>query len=59
MEETTDPRAPVDDAWLDRTEFVLNPKAFAAFKARLDAPPQPNARLERLMETPAPWERPV
>jgi len=42
---------------LDRTAFAVSPKAYAEFLARLDAPPNPNARLVRSLQTPAPWEK--
>ena len=45
-----------EDALLDRTAFVVSPKAYAEFLARLDAPPRPNKRLRRSLLTPAPWE---
>jgi len=41
---------------LDRTVFTVNPDAYATFLARLDEPPQPNDRLRRTMQTPAPWD---
>jgi uncharacterized protein (DUF1778 family) len=50
-------RHAAEDALLDRTVFVINPKAYAEFLARLDAPPRPNARLRRSLQTPAPWEK--
>src|SRR5450755_4351559 len=50
-------RHAAEDALLDRTVFVLDPKAYAAFLARLDAPPQPNERLRRSLKTPPPWEK--
>ena len=50
-------RAAAEDALLDRTVFVANPKAYAEFLARLDAPPRPNARLRRSLRTNAPWEK--
>jgi uncharacterized protein (DUF1778 family) len=50
-------RHAAEDALLDRTVFQLNSKAYVEFLARLDAPPKPNARLRRALETPAPWER--
>ena len=50
-------RHAAEDALLDRTVFVVNPKAYAEFLARLDAPPRPNARLRRTLQTPAPWEK--
>ena len=50
-------RRAAEDALMDRTVFALNPKAYAEFLARLDAPPQPNARLLRSLKTSAPWEK--
>ncbi len=50
-------RIAAEDALLDRTVFVVNPKAYAEFLARLDAPPRPNARLRRSLRAPAPWEK--
>jgi uncharacterized protein (DUF1778 family) len=50
-------RRAAEDALLDRTVFVVNPKAYAEFVARLDAPPRPNARLRRSLRTAAPWEK--
>jgi len=49
-------RHAAQDALLDRTVFLVSPKAYAEFLARLDAPPQPNQRLRRSLRTPAPWE---
>jgi uncharacterized protein (DUF1778 family) len=49
-------RHAAEDALLDRTVFVVSPKAYADFLARLDAPPQPNGRLRQSLQTPAPWE---
>jgi uncharacterized protein (DUF1778 family) len=46
-----------EDALVDRTVFTVSPEAYAEFVARLDAPPQPNERLRRTMQTPAPWDR--
>ena len=50
-------RHAAENALLDRTVFVVNPKAYAKFLARLDAPPRPNSRLRRSLQTPAPWEK--
>jgi uncharacterized protein (DUF1778 family) len=50
-------RHAAEDALLDRTIFAVDPKAYAEFVARLDAPPQPSDRLKRSLQTPAPWER--
>src|SRR6266705_860192 len=49
-------RHAAEDALLDRTIIALNPKAHAEFLARLDAPPLPNARLRKSLQTLAPWE---
>lgn len=49
-------RRAAEDALLDRTLFVTSPEAHAEFLARLDAPPEPNTRLERTLRTKAPWE---
>jgi uncharacterized protein (DUF1778 family) len=46
-----------EDALLDRTLFEVSPKTYAQFLARLDAPPQPNGRLRKVMQAKAPWER--
>ena len=43
-------------AILNRTLFHLEPAAYASFAALLDAPPQPNAKLARMLRTKAPWE---
>ncbi|HEV7876810.1 DUF1778 domain-containing protein [Bradyrhizobium sp.] len=50
-------RRAAEDALLDRTAFSVNPKAYAEFLRRLDAPPQPNERLRRTMQAAAPWDR--
>ncbi len=49
-------RRAAENALLDRTLFKAGPKAYAEFVARLDAPAQPNEKLRRTMETPAPWD---
>ena len=49
-------RHAAEDALLDRTVFRVSAKAYAEFVARLDAPVQPNERLRRTLQTPAPWE---
>ena len=50
-------RHAAEDALLDRTIFAVSEKAYAEFLARLDAPPQPNARLRCSLQTLAPWEK--
>ena len=49
-------RCAVEDALLDRTILIISPKAYAEFLTRLDAPPQPNERLQKTLRTAAPWE---
>ncbi|MDA8048851.1 MAG: DUF1778 domain-containing protein [Rhodospirillales bacterium] len=48
-------RRAAEEALLDRTVFAVSPRAYAAFLARLDEPPEPNERLRRTMETVPPW----
>ena len=40
---------------LDQVFFSLNADKFQQFSALLDAPPNPNPGLERLMAVKAPW----
>jgi uncharacterized protein (DUF1778 family) len=49
-------RRAAEDTLLDRTLFTVSPQAYRQFLDRLDAPPQPNERLRKTMQTPAPWE---
>jgi uncharacterized protein (DUF1778 family) len=49
-------RRAAEDTLLDRTVFTVSPKAYRQFLARLDAPPKPNKRLLKTMQTRAPWE---
>ena len=49
-------RRAAEETLLDRTVFTVSPKAHREFLARLDAPPRPNKRLRKSMQTPAPWE---
>jgi uncharacterized protein (DUF1778 family) len=50
-------RCAAQDALLDRTVFVVSPKAYAEFLARLDEQPHPNERLRHSLKTTAPWEK--
>lgn len=50
-------RLAAEEALLDQTMIAVSPEAYAAFLARLDMPPQPNERLRKTMQTPAPWEK--
>jgi uncharacterized protein (DUF1778 family) len=49
-------RRVAEDTLLDRTVFTVSPKAYREFLARLDAPPKPNKRLRKSMQTRAPWD---
>jgi uncharacterized protein (DUF1778 family) len=49
-------RRAAEDALLDRAVLAVSPNAYAEFLARLDAPPQPNERLRKTLQTSAPWE---
>ena len=41
---------------LDQVHLQLSPAAFKAFVQQLDAPPKPNQRLQKSLQTLAPWE---
>src|SRR5260370_31713956 len=42
---------------LDRRYFTLSEDAFKRFTKMLDSPPKDNAKLRRLLQTKAPWDR--
>ncbi len=44
------------DTILDQTLFRMEHAVFARFEAMLDAPPQPNEKLRKLLAARAPWE---
>ena len=50
-------RRAAEEALLDRTVFVVDAKAYSEFLKQLDAPPRPNVRLRRALQTKAPWEK--
>lgn len=50
-------RMAAEEALLDQAVVTASPQAYAAFLARLDMSPQPNERLRKTMQTPAPWEK--
>ncbi len=50
-------RLAAQDALLDRTVFMVSPKAYKEFLARLDATPHPNRRLRRSLQAAAPWDK--
>jgi len=49
-------RRAAEEALLDRAIMSVSPEAYADFLARLEAPPQPNERLRRTMQTLPPWD---
>ena len=49
-------RRAAEDTLTDRTILTVNQEAYEKWLALLDAPPQPNERLRRALQTPAPWE---
>lgn len=49
-------RQAAENTLLDRAVVTVSAKAYADFVARLDAPPRPNERLRRSLQTMAPWE---
>jgi uncharacterized protein (DUF1778 family) len=49
-------RRAAEETLLDRAVISVSPAGYAEFLARLDAPPQPNERLRRTMQTPSPWD---
>ena len=49
-------RRAAEEALLDQALLRVGPEAFAAFQARLDAPPAPNERLRKTMQGVPPWE---
>lgn len=41
----------------EKTHFQLSPEQWDAFTTLLDAPVHPNPALDRLLSTPAPWDK--
>ncbi|NCS65983.1 MAG: CopG family transcriptional regulator [Hydrogenophilales bacterium CG03_land_8_20_14_0_80_62_28] len=50
-------RLAAEEALLDQMLIVTSREAYAEFLTRLDQPPQPNERLRKTMQTPAPWDK--
>ncbi len=50
-------REAAENTLLDQRLFLLDDSDYARFVARLDAPVEPSDALEKLLATPAPWER--
>ena len=50
-------RLAAEEALLEQVVIMASPEAYAEFLTRLDMPPQPNERLRKTMQTPAPWDQ--
>ncbi len=50
-------RLAAEEVLLDQMLVVTSREAYAEFLSRLDQPPQPNERLRKTMQTPAPWDK--
>lgn len=50
-------RRAAEETLLDRALMVVSPEAYGEFLKRLDRPAQPNERLQRTMQTKAPWRK--
>jgi uncharacterized protein (DUF1778 family) len=50
-------RRAAQETLLDTMLFTVDGLTFKRFKAMLDAPPNPNKRLQALMRRQAPWEQ--
>ena len=46
-----------EDILAEKTHFQLSPEQWDAFTTLLDAPVHPNPALDRLLSTPAPWDK--
>jgi uncharacterized protein (DUF1778 family) len=49
--------AAAEEALLDQAVISLGEHAYVEFLERLDAPPRPNERLQKTMQTSAPWDK--
>jgi len=50
-------RQAAEETLLDQALIRVSPQAYAEFVARLDRPVAPNARLQKTLQSPAPWDR--
>lgn len=50
-------RNAAEETLLERSILGASPEAYAEFIALLDAPPQPNERLRKTMQTTPPWDK--
>ncbi len=51
-------RRAAEETLRDRTLWLADPDAFAAFSERLDLPSAPSERLRHVLARKAPWEQP-
>lgn len=51
-------RLAAEEALLSQVVLSVSPEAYTQFLARLDQLPDPNERLRKTMQTPAPWDKP-
>ena len=49
-------RRAAEEALVDRSVIRVSPESHAAFLALLDAPPEPDDRLRRTMQSTPPWQ---
>ena len=49
-------RIAAEEAILDQAVISVRPEAYQTFLDQLDLPPEPNERLRKTMQTPAPWD---
>lgn len=50
-------RVVAESALLEQAYLQANPAAYEKFLELLDAPPNPNPRLKKTLQTPAPWDK--
>lgn len=49
-------RIAAEETLLDQALLLVSSDAYAEFVARLDRTPVPNIRLQKTLQTPAPWD---
>jgi len=50
-------RVAAEEALLEQSMIMASPEVYAKFIALLDMPPRINERLQKTMQTAAPWEK--
>ena len=50
-------RIAAEEALLDQSLMLDSPEAYAEFVARLELAPAPNSRLQKTLQTSAPWDQ--